>query len=461
MTRRGVTRPPSGVLSALVLLVFLATGVGACASTDSDTSLTLLATDEGLFTALKDVFDEFEQEHGVEIITRATRAQDQIRADVQSGTPPDVAILPSTGDLAWYAERGYLHPLENVVGDEWPHYSEQWRHLARFGLDQLYAVPVEVNVKSLVWYRPAVWDLPDEPTLTELRRRAPDIAGDRSLWCVGLGSGPASGWPATDWIESIMLTRFGGDTYQRWATGRLPWTSPEVEQAWMIWEGIVVTDPPQVRGGSRAALLTDFADAGRGLFDDTEAGCLLEHQASFIMRDYQHKYGGQPQPDQGESQRVHFNFVDFENLDGTPAADLDRRRMVAADLAVMFNDTELSQALIQLLISPKAQIALRHERHFSARQDIPPESYLDDVSQNIARMLTADDRRLCFDASDLMPAAMRNAFHRAVQEHLNNPGRRDELLVYLERVRLELVAPGEAGQDSAGQGQWLRQACTP
>jgi alpha-glucoside transport system substrate-binding protein len=32
-------------------------------------------------------------------------------------------------------------------------------------------------------------------------------------WCIGLGSGAATGWPATDWVEDIMLRTQTPDVY--------------------------------------------------------------------------------------------------------------------------------------------------------------------------------------------------------------------------------------------------------
>ena len=37
-------------------------------------------------------------------------------------------------------------------------------------------------------------------------------------WCIGLGSGDATGWPATDWMEDIMLRTQTPDVYDQWVT---------------------------------------------------------------------------------------------------------------------------------------------------------------------------------------------------------------------------------------------------
>ncbi|BEL04172.1 hypothetical protein Q0Z83_023630 [Actinoplanes sichuanensis] len=56
------------------------------------------------------------------------------------------------------------------------------------------------------------------------------------------------------------------------------------------------------------------------------------------------------------------------------------------------------------------------------------------VSRRIAQTLTGE-AALCFDASDLMPSAMTNAFYRAVLEYLQSPDDLDTILGRLEQVR--------------------------
>ncbi|MGH4014795.1 MAG: ABC transporter substrate-binding protein [Pseudonocardiaceae bacterium] len=423
-----------------MLIGLVNAGVGACASTGSKGSVSLIGTEGNQFEAL---VDAFEKKTGIQVEYKATRAQDQVLlADVQNGTPPDVAALSSPGELAWYKRQGYLQPLGDVIGaQEWSRYSPQWQELARAGLDELYAVPAEVNLKSMVWFNKKSWPQPVPETLEQLIARSPTAAGERSTWCMGLSSGVTSGWPGTDWIEDILLQRSGARVYQQWAAGAdaQPWNSPLMAETWAIW-GAAVTGPGQVRGGTKAALLTAFEDAGRPMFGDSPGGCLLEHQASFMTRDYQ-DYDNAPQPG------TDFDFVEFENLDGTPPAAPERSWIVAADMVVMFNRTPQAEQLVQFLASEEAQRLLPGEGRFSAHQNVRPDAYPNDVSRRIADVLTGSET-LCFDASDIMPATMRNAFYRATQEYLSDGAQLGALLENLQKVR-----------DGLPRERWLTVSC--
>src|SRR6185437_2979595 len=100
-------------------------------------------------------------------------------------------------------------------------------------------------------------------------------------WCMGMGSTPTSGWPGTDWIEDILLHEFGADIYQQWSSGRLPWTSPQIREAWERWGTITATVD------RRSVLLTDWSDAGRPMFANPTPGCFLDHEPSFAIANYQ------------------------------------------------------------------------------------------------------------------------------------------------------------------------------
>jgi alpha-glucoside transport system substrate-binding protein len=167
--------------------------------------------------ALQGVFAYFSEATGVEIkYSSSENYEQQIVIDTQAGSPPDVAILPQPGLIADLASKGYLTPL----GDETREMAA--RQLCRrpvLGRSrpmqgqgrqcQLYAFPYKIDVKSLVWYVPenfedAGYEVPK--TMEDLKALTEQIVADGGTpWCIGLGSGGATGWPATDWVEDLML----------------------------------------------------------------------------------------------------------------------------------------------------------------------------------------------------------------------------------------------------------------
>jgi alpha-glucoside transport system substrate-binding protein len=443
-----------------VAALIAAPALGGCTGPAADGPVTVLATWTGDEEAyFRKVLDRFHDTTGIEVTYQGTRAaREVLLSEVQKGTPPDIAVLPSPTELATYRSRGLLRSLGTPAGSA---AAPQWRQLEMLGTDQRYVVPIKADLKGLIWYDPAASpDLAASPpgtwgALRELSRRYA-MAG-RTPWCMGVAASSDAGWPGTDWIEDILLHRSGRSTYRDWAAGRLAWNSTKVRQAWTAW-GALVGAPGMVRGGANAALLTDFGDAGRPMFA-ARPGCLLHHQASFqigIHREYAKAMPGPVQPN-------FFDFPVFAAADGGQPGAVGQVREVSADVAGLFTDSPAARRLIDFLATDEAQRIWPESSGgtvFSVNQHLPVGSY-DATGTRIARELTQSSAALCFDASDLMPSSMASEFERAVLEflHLSNaqqtqpdpgagkPDPLGDLLDDLERVRQGLRADGTTWLD--------------
>ncbi|MEQ4303086.1 ABC transporter substrate-binding protein [Plantactinospora sp. B6F1] len=451
---------------ALLPVLLLGLGLGGCLGQHDEETVTVLASWTGAEEAsFRDVLNAFEEQYDVEVDYRGTRAVRQILlAEAQKGTPPDVAVLPTLSELAAYLRRGVLRPLDR---DPASSMSPQWRRLAQLnatgGLD---VVPIKADLKSLVWYLPerTPFGAAGPPRSWEALVEASEAlaAAGRTPWCVGMSATPGSGWPGTDWLEDILLHRWGVAAYDAWSAGRLRWDSPEVRAAWTEW-GRLIHHPGMVRGGSAAALLTEFTDAGRPMFT-SEPGCLLEHQASFVIG----MRAGYP--DDGPGRVIQAadvraaDFFPFPTFDGAGPDGRGRDgSMVSADFAGLFSDKPAARHLIEFLATDEAQRIWQGSSAGSffsvnqeVRQSIPTKPAVGDrpdrrpeVSDRVAETLTASRSPLCLDASDVMPSGMANAFQHAVLEYLQYPDRLDSLLEDLERLRAG-TAPDE----------WLPGACS-
>jgi alpha-glucoside transport system substrate-binding protein len=64
--------------------------------------------------------------------------------------------------------------------------------------------------------------LRDPETMEELKALTEQIVADgETPWCIGLGSGGATGWPATDWVEDMMLRTQPPDVYDKWVSNEI------------------------------------------------------------------------------------------------------------------------------------------------------------------------------------------------------------------------------------------------
>lgn len=419
-------------LLAVLLLAAVELGTAACATTASATTLTALGPwppgtpDE---TAFLSVLKGFTATTGIQVNYIGTRALSQVlSSEVQQGQPPDVAVLPNPGELARYVRNGDVEPVDPALGDYLKKsYSSPW--LPHFGTDKLYTVPVKATLKSIIWYDPTERSVAPR-SWDELMGLSDDIrARGQAPWCIGMDAPPTSGFPGTDWIEDILLHQSGPDLYQSWAAGTVAWTRPEVKRAWTTW-GQVVATPGSMRGGPTAALLTPFDVAGKTMFI-RPPGCSLEHQASFAISSYLDITRARAKLSPGKD----FDFFPFPDFGTVPGgAPLHE---VAADLAAVFKHTDAAGQLMSYLAQEQGQsVWPKGGTGFSANKKVNVATvYPDPVSKKIAQTLTTTTETLCYDASDLMPAAMSSAFSRAATAYIADPAQLDTVLDGLDRVR--------------------------
>jgi alpha-glucoside transport system substrate-binding protein len=152
------------------------------------------------------------------------------------------------------------------------------------GNDHLYGFFYKVDVKSLVWYVPenfedAGYEVPE--TMEELKALTEQIVADgETPWCIGLGSGGATGWPATDWVEDMMLRTQPPEVYDSGCPTRSVQRSRACRGA--IEEfGWFARNDDFGAGGAGAVATTDFRDSPKGLFSSPPQ-CYMHRQASFI-----------------------------------------------------------------------------------------------------------------------------------------------------------------------------------
>jgi alpha-glucoside transport system substrate-binding protein len=264
---------------------------------------------------------------------------------------------------------------------------------------------------------PATWV--EMLTLTER------IAADgKTAWCIGLESGAASGWPATDWIENILLRDAGAETYDQWHRHEIAWTDPAIRRAWELF-GAIAANPRYVYGGVQGVLATGFGESPFPMFADPP-GCYLHHQATFIQEFIQRQY---PALVPGED----IDFFAFPPINPALPASAE----VAGDLIGMFRDTPQARALIAYLTTPDAQaIWARRGGALSPNRQVNPAEYPDPLSRRAAEILTGAEVAR-FDASDLMPEAVNAEFWKGALDYIRTPGRLDAILQNIERVAAE------------------------
>ncbi|MCJ8520827.1 alpha-glucoside transport system substrate-binding protein [Pseudorhizobium tarimense] len=354
--------------------------------------------DEILFNS---VLAYFREATGVDArYSSSENYEQQIVIDTQAGSPPNIAILPQPGLLADLAEKGFLTPLgeetanwveENYgAGESWVGYGT---YEGPEGNEHFYAFPYKADVKSLVWYVPenfeeAGYEVPK--TMEELIALSDQIVEDGGVpWCIGLGSGGATGWPATDWVEDMMLRTQPAATYDKWVSNEIKFDDPAVVGA--IEEfGKFAKNEEYVSGGVAAVASTDFRDSPKGLFD-IPPKCYLHHQASFIPSFF---------PD-GVELGTDADFFYMPTY--ASKTDLGTPVLGAGTLVSITKDSPAAQAFIEFLKTPIAhEVWMAQAAFLTPYKGVNVDAYANEPLKKQGNILTSATT-FRFDASDLMP----------------------------------------------------------
>jgi alpha-glucoside transport system substrate-binding protein len=347
------------------------------------------------------VLEYFRQATGADVkYSSSENYEQQVVIDTQAGSPANVTILPQPGLIADLATKGFLTPLADA-DKQWmvDNYGagQSWVDIGtakdKDGKPQFFGFAYKTDVKSLVWYSPenfkdAGYEIPK--TMEELVALSDKIVADGGKpWCIGLGSGGATGWPATDWIEDIMLRTQTGEVYDKWVKNEIKFTDPAVIGAMDIFGSFAKNDK-YVDGGAAGVASTDFRDSPKGLFG-TPPKCYMHHQASFIPSFF-------PEGTKVGEDADFFYFPTY-----AAKADLGKPVLGAGTLFTISKDSKSARAFIEYLKLPLAhELWMADGGFLTPLKSANPAAYANDAARKQGDiMATASTFR--FDGSDLMP----------------------------------------------------------
>ena len=375
----------------------------------------------------RDVLKPFTDRTKIDVRITTVRDVAQLAINVEAGTTlPDIAGPPTPDKIKDWASKGIMKPLESFL-DMAAYTKDTYSALTTcassdcIGIGVVggkhYQLFVKTQVKGLFWYNAKVFK-GDPPKTWDDLLKVP-VSGNQKRFCVGLESGDASGWPATDMIENIVMRQSGADVYQKWIDGTQKWTSPEIKQAFQAFGQTVSAD--NVFGGPTTVLSTNFGRAGKPLFANPPS-CLFLEQATFITNFFKEDY---PNVKSVED----YNFFPHPSFNAANAGNIEG----FADSFVMYNDTPQARELMKYLASADAQkIFVAAGGTLAANKTVT--NFPDPIFKNANDMVAAA-KNVLVDASDAMPADMNKAFWRATLEYTKDQSKLDSILQGLDQVQ--------------------------
>ncbi|WP_211281814.1 ABC transporter substrate-binding protein [Sanguibacter antarcticus] len=236
----------------------------------------------------EDSYQPFEDCTGVTVEYEGSREfEAQLLVRLKAGSAPDIAYLPQPGLLKTIVtdtDAAVAAP-DAVAANVDTYFSESWKGYGSVD-GTFYAAPLGANMKSFVWYSPTMfadagYEVPT--TWDDMIALSDQIVADGSMpWCAGIGSGDATGWPATDWVEDVVLRSAGPEVYDQWYTHEIPFNDPQIVEA-LDDVADILKNPDYVNaglGGVDSIATTEWDSAGAPILD---GNCWMHRAANFYQ----------------------------------------------------------------------------------------------------------------------------------------------------------------------------------
>jgi alpha-glucoside transport system substrate-binding protein len=378
-----------------------------------------------------DSYKPFEQCTGAKIKYEGSKEfEAQLPVRVKGGNAPDIAIVPQPGLLKTLVATGKVVKAPDAVAANVDKFwGKDWKGYGTVD-GTFYAAPLGANVKSFVWYSPKAfsekgYQVPQ--TFDELMALTEKIANDNKdskPWCAGIGSGDATGWPATDWLEDMLLRTAGPEVYDKWVNHEIPFNDPQVAEA-LAKVGNILKNPKYVNGGFgdvKTIASTTFQEAGQPILDGS---CWMHRQASFYAANWPE---GTKVAEDGDVWAFYFPAIDPAK--GKPV--LGGGEFIAA-----FSDRPEVQAFQTYLSTDtwannKAK-ATPNGGWVSANKGLDVNNLVSPLDKLSAQILQDPKAQFRFDGSDQMPGAVgAGTFWKGMTDWI--VGKSDaEVLSYIEQ----------------------------
>ena len=338
---------------------------------------------------------------GIVLEPESSRDQTLMDTRIKAGRPWDVVIWPTTLALAQYPDK--LVSLEEAGADP-ANYADYWKAMGSADGKWL-AMPVKVDIKNIIWYSPAVfetngYEVPN--TWEELDALVEKMVADGNVpWSMGMESGEATGWTASDFIQDILLVQQGPQYVLDIISGKVPYNDMGVKKAYETY-GKWAKDPKYTVGGAKGTVNTSFLDAIYKPFSEPPEAMMVR-QAGFAITEIQKMY---PDLEYGVD-------CDFFSVPGA------KGMQGTADFLMVFNASPAAKALVAYLNSEAGALEWAWVGFdLSPNNKVTGVDYLDAVSAKEAKVL-AGAAGFTPDLGDAITGSFGHAEWEAIIDYIN------------------------------------------
>jgi alpha-glucoside transport system substrate-binding protein len=336
---------------------------------------------------------------GIKVVAQSTRDAAVLDTKAKS-TPPDVVFWPTTAPLTLYTDQ--LKDLSDVGADP-ANYAAYWQDMGSVGGRWL-AVPVKADIKTIIWYNPANFDLfgySVPTTWDELDALVEQMVADGNVpWSMGMESEAATGWTGSDFIQDIMLVQQGPEYVMDLIEGEVAYNDAGVKQAYETY-GKWAMDETYTVGGATGTVSTPFLEAIFKVFSDPPEAMMVK-QSGFAGGEVAKQF---PDLEYGTD----YDFFAVPGAQGMQGG---------ADFMMAFGDSPAAQALVSYLTGAAGAAEWAKVGFDLSPNDLALGNYTDAALIKKAEAL-AGAAGFTPDIGDTIPAPFGEAEWKAIVDYVN------------------------------------------
>ena len=249
-----------------------------------------------------------------------------------------IAIIPNPQGVVNLAERKLIHSLDDVLVDNNSIFNLYPNHLISIVSheDSIYGGWTRLFPNSLIWYDISKFEQHNVKfdSFETLLKGTKKIA-DKGIspWCANSESSASTGWVQTNWMEDVLLTKYGPEVYDEWSKLKINASNIKIFLSIKHIEDFIFYDN-HIYNGPGSIINKEFRNLPKVLLDDSTE-CFMSWSGHYfryyIPEDYQY-------------------LKDFA-VTNVPKINFENSVVGIGDNIVLIKDNELSKEVISKILS--------------------------------------------------------------------------------------------------------------
>ncbi len=249
-----------------------------------------------------------------------------------------IAIIPNPQGVVNLAERKLIYSLDDVLVDNNSIFNLYPNHLISIVSheDSIYGGWTRLFPNSLIWYDISKFEqhnvkFDSFETLLESTKKIAD--NGTSPWCANSESAASTGWVQTNWMEDVLLTKYGPKVYDEWSKLKINASNVKIFLSIKHIEDFIFYDN-HIYNGPGSITDKEFRNLPKVLLDDSTE-CFMSWSGHYfryyIPEDYRY-------------------LRDFA-VTNVPKINFENSVVGIGDNIVLTKDNELSKIVISKILS--------------------------------------------------------------------------------------------------------------